>query len=74
MSTLFISLENLAKIRPIGVTSKNAMGVRIILDNRKLCNFIAASNVALVNDRLATMTVITENTKKLVFSLIMNYV
>lgn len=60
MSIVFISLENLAKMRPIGVTSKKAKGIRIILCNSKLCNTIAAFKVALVNIKFAKITVITE--------------
>lgn len=57
---MFISLENLDNMRPIGVTSKNANGILTRLYSNRLCNLTAASSVALVNVKLATMTAITK--------------
>lgn len=44
-STMSMSLENLFKIRPKGVVSKNDIGERRMRESMVACNLVAAFNV-----------------------------
>lgn len=59
-STPLISLENLAKILPIGVISKKTIGSRSVFSKRHLCIFAAASSVAIAYIMLKAIVVAAE--------------
>lgn len=62
-STAFISFENLAKIRPIGVVSKKDIGKRSAFVNKYLWIIMPALIAPFVNTKLADNTHKTRNKK-----------